>query len=105
MGLSTELLRRSPAEISPSDRFRLRLARAVASGARLLIAEHPTATVARADVRSLASLLVRVAGTRRAAVLLITDDTQFSQAVTDRRFVLDGATGALRPARRRGWFA
>jgi ABC-type lipoprotein export system ATPase subunit len=105
VGLRDEALPAPAGDTSASDRYRIRLARALACGPRLLVMEHPTASLPRADVKHLAANLARILRQRRPATILVTDDTEFARVVTDRRFALNPATGALSPRSRRGWFS
>ena len=83
---------------------RVRLARAVAPGPRMLLVEHPTASVPREDVARLASDFFRVVRHRRLTALIASVDRVFV-AGADRRLALDPATGALRARRLRAWFS
>jgi putative ABC transport system ATP-binding protein len=62
----------------------------------LLIAEHPSATLPRGAVKAYAEELARVARTRKMAVLAITADPAFSDALGGQTLTHDPATGALR---------
>lgn len=76
---------------------RVRLARALALGPRLLLAEHPSATLPRDAVRAFAGDMRRVADARRLAVVAVTADAEFAAALGGTRLTLDPATGVLRP--------
>ena len=82
---------------APADVLaRVRLARAIALGPSLLLAEHPSATLPRDQVKAFAQDLARVARTRQTAVLALTADPQFAGALGGDQLTLEPATGALR---------
>jgi predicted ABC-type transport system involved in lysophospholipase L1 biosynthesis ATPase subunit len=74
---------------------RVRLARALALGPQLLLAEHPSATLPRAAVERVARDLARIARARNLAVLTITADTAFARALGGDVLKHEPATGAL----------
>jgi ABC-type lipoprotein export system ATPase subunit len=102
-GLTDQLLLRPTVELPPDARLRAHLARAVALSPRLLLIEHPTGRVA-ADCRAaLASDVARVCDMRRLTALILTNDDAFARGVATRQLKLEGATGELRPLKKR-WF-
>ncbi len=104
VGLDDEMLDRAAGLAPPPARLRVRLARAIANSPGVLLAEHPTATVSRADVHNLTADFFRLARRRRLTVLATSVDPEFA-AASDRHVVLDGATGTFRSRGRRRWFA
>jgi ABC-type lipoprotein export system ATPase subunit len=90
-------------DAAPAVRARAHLARAVALDPVLLVLEHPTAQVPEADRGAYAADIARVADARQLAVLILTQDQAFAEAVAHRTLRLHGGTGALTPLRR-GWF-
>lgn len=86
-----------PAGKTPADvQMRVHLARALALGPRLLIADHPSAALPRESVAAFGADLVRVARTRGLALLTMTADDQLARAVGGQRLELVAATGELR---------
>ncbi len=79
---------------------RARLARAIALTPRVLLAEHPSASLARDDVARYAEDLARIARQRQLAVLAVTADTSFARALGGEILMHEPATGALRPLSR-----
>ena len=79
----------------------VRLGRALALNPKLLLAEHPSATLPREAVKGFAGTIGRISRARGTAVLAITADEVFADALggTILRFV--PSTGVLRP--RRSW--
>jgi putative ABC transport system ATP-binding protein len=94
LGLS-HLLERRPAELGALDTQRLRLGRARALGPRVLLAEHPTASLARADADQLARDMSRFVSARAMAAVYITADRAFAQQAADEVVMLKPATGEL----------
>jgi ABC-type lipoprotein export system ATPase subunit len=80
---------------------RVRLARALALNPTLLLAEHPTASLPRDQVRAFAANINRIARARAIAVLAITADEVFADALDGRVLRHEAATGILRA--RRTW--
>jgi predicted ABC-type transport system involved in lysophospholipase L1 biosynthesis ATPase subunit len=77
-------------------KMRVHLARAVALGARLLVAEHPSASLSREAVSAFGADLARVARGRGIALLAITADDVLAKAIGGQRLELVPATGELR---------
>lgn len=86
-------------------RARIRLAKALALGPRVLLAEHPNAAVDAADVPALAADLSRIASQRQLTMLVVTADAVFGRAVAEQVLTVQPATGALVPfSGWRSWF-
>ena len=94
VGLAHALERRPP-ELGPLDLQRLRLGRALALDPRVLLAEHPTAPLERADAEQLARDMSRIVSTRAMAAVYITADRAFAQQAADEIVMLKPATGEL----------
>jgi ABC-type transporter Mla maintaining outer membrane lipid asymmetry ATPase subunit MlaF len=106
VGLAPEHMAKPTAALSALDRLRLRLARAIAVDPKVLMAEHPNAGLSPAEQPVFAEMLVRVAETRRLALLVLTADAGFAAAVSQRVLTLNAATGQLTDtaSRWRKWF-
>ena len=78
-------------------RVRVNLARAIALQPRLLLAEHPSATLPRDTVARFATDLGRIARARSLAVLAITADEAFARPLGGQLLTHEPATGALKP--------
>lgn len=98
VGLDPSTLERPVAQSSPEVVARVRLARALALEPTLLIAEHPSASLPRESVKSYARDIARIARAREMAVLAITADPLFADALGGQRLTHEPGTGALRPA-------
>jgi ABC-type polar amino acid transport system ATPase subunit len=86
------------------SRARVRLARALALDPAVMLLEHATASIDRDQARSLGERIRDVAACRGAAIVAVTADPAFANAVADRVLTLDGATGRLAPRRGSRWF-
>ena len=86
---------------SPEIQARVRLARALALNPTLLLAEHPSASLPRDRARAFAASINRIARARAMALLAITADEIFADALGGVVLRHEAATGALRP--RRSW--
>jgi predicted ABC-type transport system involved in lysophospholipase L1 biosynthesis ATPase subunit len=77
-------------------KMRVHLARAIALGARMLIAEHPSAALPREAVAAFGADLVKVARGRGTALVAITADDALAKAIGGQRLELMPATGELK---------
>jgi ABC-type lipoprotein export system ATPase subunit len=101
LGLEGNALKSPVATSSASAQALVRLGRALALKPKLLLAEHPSASLPRDQVKEFAATINRIARARALAVLAITADEMFAEALGGQYLRLDPATGALRP--RRSW--
>lgn len=79
----------------PAVLQRVRLARAIALDPRLLVAEHPTASLPRDAVAAFARDLARIVRDRQAGLLVISADREFVKALGGTALTHDARTGAL----------
>jgi len=96
VGLEAARLAEFVSTLTPLDRMRVRLARALAVNPRVMLAEHPNALLPPAELPTFAADLSRVASARRLALLVLTADRVFANAVADQVLVLNPATGELK---------
>jgi ABC-type phosphate/phosphonate transport system ATPase subunit len=101
VGLSTAELITRVAALAPPVRARVRLGRALALGPRLVLAEHPTASLERDAATRFAADLSRIVEHRRIAALVLTADREIAHRMTQRVLALNPATGELK--RRPRW--
>jgi putative ABC transport system ATP-binding protein len=94
VGLAHAFERRPP-QLGPLDLQRLRLGRALALDPRVLLAEHPTASLEPGDAGQLARDMSRIVSTRAMAAVYITADRAFAQQAADEIVMLKPATGEL----------
>lgn len=95
-GIDSELLDLPAGKAGPDVQMRVHLARALALGPKLLIAEHPSAALPRDLVAPFGADLARVAKARNLALLAITADDVFAKAIGGQRYELAAASGELR---------
>jgi ABC-type transporter Mla maintaining outer membrane lipid asymmetry ATPase subunit MlaF len=94
-GIAAADLARKVATIDALARARVRLARALALQPMILLMEHPSASLAPADVPAFARDVQRIVRARAVATLAVTADAGFASAITDDVLKLVPATGAL----------
>ena len=105
IGLANDL-RRQAGVLEPALRVRIRLGRALALAPRVLVAEHPNATLSAQEASALGTDMARIIETRGIASIVLTADQSFARAVSKEILVLEPATGALKPASSwRRWFS
>jgi putative ABC transport system ATP-binding protein len=91
--------------VPPDVQMRVHLARGLALGPRLLIAEHPSASLGRDTVSGFGADLGRAARARGLALVAITADDALAKAIGGARLELVPASGELRAMSRiRRWF-
>jgi ABC-type transporter Mla maintaining outer membrane lipid asymmetry ATPase subunit MlaF len=95
VGLDESALMQPVSALLPLARARVRLARALAAGPRLLLGEHPSASLSPDDSQTFADDVSRVIRTRRLTTLILTADRRFATTVTRDVLTLQPATGAL----------
>jgi putative ABC transport system ATP-binding protein len=96
VGLASADLARPVGQSPPEVVARVRLARALALNPALLVAEHPSATLPREHVKGYASDMARIARQRQLALLAITADDTFADALGGHILIHEPATGMLR---------
>jgi ABC-type lipoprotein export system ATPase subunit len=96
VGIAPNLLDRAAGTVAPDIKMRVHLARALALGPRLLIAEHPSAALPRESVAGFGADLGNVTRARGLGLIAITADDSLAKAVGGTRLELVPATGELR---------
>ena len=97
VGLADETFEMPAGGTRPDTHMRIHLARALALGPRLLMAEHPSANLPREAVSAFGADLARLARSRGLALLALTADDELAKAIGGQRLELVAATGELRP--------
>lgn len=95
VGLEPAELDLPVAQLSALGKLRVRLGRALALDPRLLLAEHPNATLSADETAVFAADLSRILARRRLAALVITADRRFASAVAERVLTLQPGSGEL----------
>jgi putative ABC transport system ATP-binding protein len=101
VGLAGADRQRPMATLAAPQRLRVRLGRALATGPRVLLAEHPNAALRGAETAAFAADLARIVAARGLAALVVTADPAFAAAAAAEVLTLQPATGELK--RGRGW--
>ena len=96
VGIDASVFDAAAARVPPDTQMRVHLARAIALGPKLLIAEHPSAALPRETVSTFGGDLGRVARQRGLALILLTADDSLAKATGGSRLELVAATGELR---------
>jgi ABC-type lipoprotein export system ATPase subunit len=96
VGIATNLFDLAVGTLAADIKMRVHLARALALGPKLLIAEHPSAALSRENVAGFGGDLGNVARTRGLGLIAITADDSLAKAVGGTRLELVAATGELR---------
>jgi putative ABC transport system ATP-binding protein len=97
VGLSLDQLREPVAALSSESRLRVRLGRALAPDPRILLSEHPNASLEAGDVARFATDYARLVRKRSVTSVVLTADSAFASAAAQRILTLQPATGELEP--------
>lgn len=95
VALDADHLSRPVGGLAPLARARVRLARALASSPRILLGEHPSASLSADEAQMFAADVARVARRRALTSLVLTADRGFASAACADVLTLQPATGAL----------
>jgi ABC-type polar amino acid transport system ATPase subunit len=101
MGIDERQLDRPAVQAAIGIRMRIHLGRALAPGPRVLMLEHPTASLPPEEVPAFARTVRTAVEARGIALIALTEDTAFAEQVAERALKLQPGTGAL--ASTRGW--
>ena len=96
VGIDAALFDVPAGKIAPDMQMRVHLAKALALEPKLLIAEHPSATLPRPAVARFGADLAKAAQSRGLALIAVTADDALARAIGGRRLELVAATGELR---------
>lgn len=102
-GIDGGFLPQRAGDVPAAVRARVHLARAIALGPKLLLMEHPTATLDERDRGVFGAQVGRVCEARELSLLAVTQDALFASAAAHETLALDAATGRLNTARRSWW--
>jgi predicted ABC-type transport system involved in lysophospholipase L1 biosynthesis ATPase subunit len=95
-GLLPARLAAAAATLSPEERVRVHLARALALDPQVLILEHPTASLGADEATRLGETLGRLYEARGLGWIALTEDDRFARAAGGTRLRLHAATGELK---------
>jgi len=96
VGIEPSLFDLPAGKVAPDIRMRVHLARALALGPQLLVAEHPSAALPRGSVASFGADLAQAAQSRGLGLIAVTADDALARAIGGQRLELVPATGELR---------
>ncbi len=96
VGIDAALFDLPAGKVAPEIRMRVHLARSLAQGPQLLIAEHPSAALPRSAVAAFGADLAKAAQSRGLALIAVTADDALAKAIGGQRLELVPATGELR---------
>jgi putative ABC transport system ATP-binding protein len=96
VGLSDSQLRERVGALSAESRMRVRLGRALAPDPRILLSEHPNASLPAADLARFGGDYAAIVTRRGLASVVLTADTSFASTVATRILTLQPATGELK---------
>lgn len=95
VGVAESVLEARVGGADPETVQRVRVGRALALGPKLVVAEHPSASLPRPAVAAFARDLARVVAARGATLLSLSADREFTRALGGAALTLDPRTGAL----------
>jgi ABC-type transporter Mla maintaining outer membrane lipid asymmetry ATPase subunit MlaF len=101
VGIDETLLDRPAVQAELPVRLRIHLGRAIEIEPKLLLMEHPTASLDRAEVPAFARTVRDAVTSRGITLIALTDDGEFADVVADTALKLQAGTGALTSSR--GW--
>jgi ABC-type lipoprotein export system ATPase subunit len=103
VGLADDRLGQTVATITPAERMRLHLARAIVLEPSVVLLEHPTTALAGDEGAAFGALVRDVARSTALTILAFSEDQAFARALDARHLKLKPATGELSDIGRR-WF-
>jgi ABC-type lipoprotein export system ATPase subunit len=103
VGLADDRLGQTVAMITPAERMRLHLARAIVLEPSVVLLEHPTTALAGDEGAAFGALVRDVARPTGLTILAFSEDQAFARALDARHLKLKPATGELSDIGRR-WF-
>jgi predicted ABC-type transport system involved in lysophospholipase L1 biosynthesis ATPase subunit len=95
VGLDPDRLAALAVTLTPAERLRVHLGRALAVNPLALLLEHPTALLDAHESHHVAQVLKRVSAARNLAWVALTEDDAFARAADAGRLRLNAATGVL----------
>jgi predicted ABC-type transport system involved in lysophospholipase L1 biosynthesis ATPase subunit len=101
VGIDEQLIERPAVQAPLPTRLRIHLGRALASEPRVLLMEHPTASLPRDEVPAFARTVRATVEARGITLIALTDDAELADIVAERALKLHAGTGALTSTR--GW--
>ena len=76
VGISEQMFKRYPGNLSGGEQQRVAIARSLASGAKLLLADEPTGNLDRANMHNIMDILSKLAHESGYCIVIVTHDTE-----------------------------
>lgn len=95
VGIQEEKLRRFPANLSGGEQQRVAIARSLATGAGILLADEPTGNLDGENSRNVVEILTRLAHEEGYCVIIVTHDPAIAEASDVVYRMADGVLAAL----------
>ena len=95
VGITQTQLSQAVSNLGAESQLRVRLGKALALTPRVLLAEHPNLTLSPEYLPRFAADLASIGASRGLAMVVMTAEATFANAVSDRVLTLTPATGAL----------
>lgn len=91
VGITPEKVKRFPSNLSGGEQQRVAIARSLASGAKILLADEPTGNLDVANTENIIALLSKLAHEDGYCVIVVTHDLEVAKAA-DVRYKMKGGT-------------
>ena len=80
LGISPEQMKRFPSRLSGGEQQRVAIARSLASGARILLADEPTGNLDVANTKNIMDILQKLAHDEGYCVIIVTHDLEIAES-------------------------
>ena len=90
VGITPEKVKRFPSNLSGGEQQRVAIARSLASGAKILLADEPTGNLDVANTENIMALLTKLAHVDGYCVIVVTHDLEVAKAADVRYKMKDG---------------
>jgi len=90
VGITSEKVKRFPSNLSGGEQQRVAIARSLASGAKILLADEPTGNLDVANTENIMALLTKLAHEDGYCVIVVTHDLEVAKAADVRYKMKDG---------------
>jgi len=91
VGITHELMKRFPSNLSGGEQQRVAIARSLASGSKILLADEPTGNLDVANTENIMSILCKLAHENGYCVIVVTHDLDVASSADVVYRMLDGA--------------
>jgi len=80
VGITKEQMKRFPSKLSGGEQQRVAIARSLASGAKIILADEPTGNLDAANTEKIMEILHRLAHEEKYCVIIVTHDLEVAEA-------------------------